>query len=239
MIVIDTSVFVDSLFEKNKDIEIELGCDSSKIKVIPNGIDITKFSNITKKADKDDFINIGTITRVVPIKDIKTMIQSFSYVKNTIKNAKFFIIGSTEDDEEYYKECNQLIDRLNLKDIVFTGRVDIKEYIGIMDILVLTSISEGQPFVILEGMASSKPFVSTDVGGCKELLYGNKDGFGKAGIIVPVMNIEKIAKAIIKLCLNKELRDSMGKNGLKRVSNLYTIEKCVKSYKEIYNSYRN
>ena len=52
----------------------------------------------------------------------------------------------------------------------------------------MTSISEGQPFVILEGMASKKPFVTTDVGGCQELLYGNNDSFSKAGIVVPVMN---------------------------------------------------
>ncbi len=47
-------------------------------------------------------INIATITRVVPIKDIKTMIQSFNYVKNEIKNARFFIFGPTDEDEEYF-----------------------------------------------------------------------------------------------------------------------------------------
>jgi glycosyltransferase involved in cell wall biosynthesis len=113
----------------------------------------------------------------------------------------------------------------------------VKDYIQDMDVLVMTSISEGQPFVILEGMAAKKPFVTTDVGGCRELLYGNDDGFGKAGLVEPVMDIEKIAKAIIKLCRDKELRKKMGENGFNRVSSLYGYEKCVESYRVIYQHF--
>jgi glycosyltransferase involved in cell wall biosynthesis len=237
--VYDRADRVFTLFEKNREIEIELGCSKDKIEVVPNGIDVKTFADVGKKEKDDRFINIGTITRVAPIKDIKTMIQSFNYVKSVVKNARFFVIGPTNDDEEYFKECKQLVKRVGLRDITFTGKVDVKDYIGKIDILVLTSISEGQPFVILEGMASSKPFVATDVGGCSELLYGRNDGFGNAGIIAPMMNIEKISKAIIKLCSDRKLREIMGGNGLKRVSKFYTSEECVKKYREIYNKFKN
>jgi len=240
--VYESSDEVLTLFEKNKEIEIELGCPAEKIKIVPNGIDIKAFASTDPKElgedlRQDDHISIATITRIVPIKDIKTMIQSFNYVKNVIKNARFFIFGPTDEDEEYFLECKRLADRLSLDDLTFTGKVDVRDYIKDMDVLVMTSISEGQPFVILEGMAAKKPFVTTDVGGCQELLYGSDDGFGKAGLVEPVMDIEKIAKAIIRLCRNSELRKKMGENGFNRVSSLYGYEKCVESYRAIYQRF--
>jgi len=240
--VYELSDEVLTLFEKNKEIEIDLGCPAEKIRIVPNGIDIKTFAGTDPEEpsgdrQQQDHINIATITRIVPIKDIKTMIQSFNYVKNVIKNAKFFIFGPTDEDEEYFKECKHLADRLGLDNLTFTGKINVRDHIKDMDILVMTSISEGQPFVILEGMAAKKPFVTTDVGGCQELLYGNNDGFGKAGLVEPVMDIEKIAKAIIKICRNSELRKKMGENGFNRVSNLYGYEKCVESYRAIYKRF--
>jgi polysaccharide biosynthesis protein PelF len=229
---------VFTLFEKNRNIEIELGCPEQKISIVPNGIDILEFADnedFKMKSESDgESINIATITRIVPIKDIKTMIYSFNYVKKSVKNAKFFIIGPTDEDEEYYQECKKLAERLNLDSLTFTGKADIKNYLKDIDILVMTSISEGQPFVILEGMAARKPFVTTDVGGCSELLNGNNDGFGSAGLIEPVMDIDKISKAIIKLCRDNGLRKKMGENGFNRVSNLYKEKDCVESYRKAY-----
>jgi polysaccharide biosynthesis protein PelF len=238
--VYDSCDEVFTLFEKNKAIEIELGCPEQKIRIVPNGIDIEEFMNIEyidKKDSADEIINIATITRIVPIKDIKTMIQSFNYVKKSVKNANFYIIGPTDEDEEYYEECKKLAGRLNLDSLTFTGKADVKNYIKNMDIIVMTSISEGQPFVILEGMAAKKPFVTTDVGGCSELLYGNNDGFGKAGLVEPVMDIDRISKAIIMLCKNSGLRKKMGESGFKRVSSLYGYRKCIDSYMEVYKKF--
>ena len=229
---------VFTLFEKNREIEIELGCLEEKISIVPNGIDIEEFRGkedyARKKDSDDDIINIATITRIVPIKDIKTMIHSFAHVKKSVKNAKFYIIGPIDEDVQYYEECKKLAGRLELDNLTFTGKADIRNYLKDMDILVMTSISEGQPFVILEGMAAKKPFVTTDVGGCSELLFGNNDGFGEAGLIEPVMDIEKISIAIIKLCRDGDLRKEMGENGFKRVSALYNYRNCVKSYKDAY-----
>lgn len=224
---------VVTLFEKNRQIQIELGCPEEKLYIVPNGIDVKLFENLGGKKDSS-FLNIGAITRVVPIKDLKTMIQSFNVVRNEIKNVKFFIIGPADEDDEYYSECLRLVRRLGIENIEFTGKVDVKKYIATMDIMVMTSVSEGQPFAILEGMAAEKPFVTTDVGGCAELLYGRDDDFGQAGIVVPVMDIDKISNAIIKLVEDEKLRKKMGENGYKRVSSIYTYQKCVESYRKIY-----
>lgn len=225
-----------TLFEKNKKIEVDLGCKEEKIDIIPNGIDLETLKDLAEK-DERSVINIGSFTRIAQIKDIKTMLQSFKIVKNEVPSSKFFIMGPTDEDEQYYKECRELAARLDIKDLVFTGKIDIKQYLGKMDICVLTSISEGQPFAILEAFAAKKPFVSTDVGGCSELIYGNGDGHGKGGIVVPVMNIEKIAQAVIKLSKDPLLRKSMGENGYSRAMALYTFDKCLKSYKKVYKEY--
>lgn len=226
-----------TLFNKNKEIQVELGCLESKIEIIPNGIQFDSYSNLIQKDSADDYINIGAVVRIVPIKDIKTMIQGFSVAKKAYEKTRFYIMGPFDEDLEYFKECKQLVDSLKINDVIFTGKVNISEYIGRMDILVLSSISEGQPLAILEGMASKKPFITTDVGSCRDLIYGNGDYYGNAGIVVPVMGPEEMGKAIVQLCTDKELRVKMGKSALKRVSKLYTKERLVTAYKSLYSNY--
>lgn len=225
---------VFTLFQKNKDLQVELGCSENKISIIPNGVKIEKFKDLNYEKDGEECINVGAIVRVVPIKDIKTIIQAFTIANEEINNMKLYIIGPLDEDEEYTKECYELVKSLGNKNIIFTGRVDIIDYIGKMDMLLLGSISEGQPLSVLEGMACKKPLITTDVGSCKELLYGNDDGLGDCGIVVPVMGCGEMAEAIVKLGRDKKLREAMGNIGFKRASTYYTERQFIEGYKNIY-----
>ncbi|MEW4372296.1 GT4 family glycosyltransferase PelF [Paenibacillus kandeliae] len=227
---------VITLFGRNREIQIELGCDEEKISIVPNGVTSSDYLNLPIKPAGEP-IYIGGIVRVVPIKDIKTMIQSFQIVKRQVPQAKFFIMGPYEEDPDYYEECRLMVELLKIEDVIFTGSINVKEYIGQMDILVLTSISEGQPLAVLEGLAAGKPMVTTDVGSCKELIYGNHDDFGAAGSVVPVMSYERIGEEIVKLCKNEDHRLQMGENGRKRVSSLYTNHNFISSYQQLYHTY--
>lgn len=233
----DNADRVITLFNRNKEMQMELGCGESKLEIIPNGIQLDRYCGLVQKSKEEDFINVGAIVRIVPIKDIKTMIQAFAVAKESYEKTRFYIMGPNDEDMEYYEECLQLVESLGISDVIFTGRVNITDYLGRMDILVLSSISEGQPLAILEGMAGSKPFIATDVGSCRDLLYGNGDSFGEAGIIVPVMASEMMGQAIVRLCKDRELRTSMGESAWKRVSALYSKEKLVEAYKKVYNLY--
>jgi glycosyltransferase involved in cell wall biosynthesis len=135
-------------------------------------------------------------------------------------------------------ECRQLVETLQVSDVIFTGEVRIKDYIARMDIILLSSVSEGMPLAVLEAMASSKPCVTTDVGSCRELLQGLDDGIGPAGIVVPVMHYDQMASAIINLSKNRNLRDEMGRNGLSRANAAYTREKFIESYRMLYANYK-
>lgn len=225
---------VITLFGRNKEIEIELGCDPNKISIVPNGIEIADYADVVRTI-QDDKIRIGAIVRVVPIKDIKMMIQMFALVERAIPNVELYIMGPAEENTEYYEECLQLVEALAIRNIIFTGMVQIKEYLGNLDILVLTSISEGQPLAVLEGFACAKPYVCTNVGSCSELIDGRPDeSFGPAGYVVPVMHYEEMASFVIKLCRDEKLRTQMGENGYARVAQDYKRTAFIDSYKQIY-----
>lgn len=225
---------VISLFERNRQIQIELGCARGKTKVIPNGINCDEFKILSPSPMHISTINIGAILRIVPIKDVITLIQGFSVANEKINNLKLFIMGPFDEDTDYYYECISLAESLGLKNVAFTGQVNIKKYISDMDILILSSISEGQPLSVLEGMAAGKPHILTDVGCCRELIYGEGDNFGAAGIIVPIMDYKSIGQAIINLCKNRETRIRMGQNALSRVSKLYTLTNFIDNYRSVY-----
>ena len=148
-----------------------------------------------------------------------------------------WIMGPTDEDEEYAKECFELVEALGVSDIEFTGRINVRDYLGKMDFTLLTSISEGQPLTILESYAAQKPVIATDVGNCRELIYGNKDNFGAAGILTHIMNLEEIAQAMIELSENEKERLEMGQAGYKRVMAFYRIEQMKAVYREIYQGF--
>jgi glycosyltransferase involved in cell wall biosynthesis len=76
------------------------------------------------------------------------------------------------------------------------------------------------------------------VGGCSELIYGTDDRLGESGMLVPMMNPSAIASAIKKMGMDKKLMKKMGTIGKKRVKKYYTAEKCIESYKNIYDSFK-
>lgn len=229
---------VTSLFEQARELQLEEGCTVEKTMVIANGIQVEDFQNLSGKIDEDNGrINIGAILRIAPVKDIMTMIQAFGFAQAKEPALRLFIIGPWEEDQEYAGECFELIQNMGIQDVVFTGNVDVRDYYGRMDMTILTSISEGQPLTILESFAAHKPVIATDVGNCRELILGERDDFGIAGIVVPVMDVEEITKAILQLAHNGQMRLEMGENGYKRVSSLYRTEEMQDSYRRLYKDF--
>ncbi len=238
-IAYDKADLVTSLYGHARELQIELGCPAEKIIITPNGIDVYRLKDIPGKLPEDeDKVNIGAVLRVTPIKDVKTMIQAFNFAKKKQPNLKLWIMGPCDEDEEYANECYDLVEALNVNDIVFTGRVDIREYLGRMDLTILTSISEGQPLTILESYAAHKPVIATDVGNCRELIYGEAgDSLGSAGILTHIMNIEEISNAMVEMAKKPAMRENMGEVGYKRVMSRYKLEDMKLAYKQIYKDF--
>lgn len=220
---------VITLYRNNSLSEIEECCLPGNIEIIPNGINLNLFGNLT--LEKRDIVNVGIVARVVPIKDVITFIKASRYVKDKNVNIKFFIIGPTDEDVEYYEKCKALVDELNLQDTVtFTGKVNMKDFYPKIDIMVLTSVREAQPLTLMEAMAIGIPCVSSNVGSCSELLEG-------VGFITAVKAPEKTAEAILRLAENKDLWLNLSKKSKIRATVNYDWNKIVDEYRRIYKRY--
>lgn len=232
---------VTALYGHARHLQIDLGCDPNKTMITANGIDVSRFVNLSGKQPEDEgMVNVGAVLRLAPIKDVKTMINAFAFAKKKVPNLKLWIMGPMDEDLEYAEECKELVSVLKLQDVEFTGRIDVRDYLGRMDFTILTSISEGQPLTILESYAAKKPTIATDVGNCRELIYGEEgDLFGTAGILTHIMNTEEIAEAMVELATNVSKREAMGEIGYKRVHAFYRIEQMKQKYREIYKDVYN
>ncbi|MFC2149774.1 GT4 family glycosyltransferase PelF [Candidatus Auribacterota bacterium] len=232
---------VVTLFEKNRLLQVEEGAEASKTMIISNGIEVEKFRQIVR-TPHEGVHKIGFVGRVVPIKDVKTYIKACKGITHDLSNCEFYIIGPTDEDEDYYQECISLVDNEGMQDSIrFTGKVDVREYYKDLDIIVLTSISEAQPLVILEAGACGIPVVSTDVGSCRELLYGGTPDdklLGKSGLVTPVCSSESTARAVVAILKDKGMWNLMAENGKRRVDKYYQIYTEVASYEHLYSRYK-
>jgi len=222
---------VTSLFRGASRIQADIGCPQEKQRVISNGINFDRFKDIPPK-EENGYIDIGAVVRIARIKDIKTMIYAFAEVKAEVPNARLYILGDV-DDQEYSDECHELVNQLGLTDIIFTGVVNVLEYLPKFDFTILTSISEGQPLSVLESFAAGRAAVTTDVGCCRELIEG-EDEFGPAGMCVPPMHKDLLAEAMIRMCRRPDVCRKMGENGRNRAGHYFTQKMSMDQYKEVY-----
>ena len=224
---------VTSLFYGARRTQIEMGCAAEKCLVIPNGVQYARFCNIPLKPE-DGWVDIGAVVRLAPIKDVKTMIYAFFELTCRMKNVRLHIMGGV-DDEDYAEECYALVKQLGVPNLIFTGRVDVVEYMRKLDFTILTSISEGQPLSVLESLAARRPCVTTEVGCCRELLEGAPgDDLGVAGWCVPPMYRQGLADAMARMCLSRARREEMGRIGQKRVGRYYRHEQMLANYRTLY-----
>lgn len=227
-------VLITSLFGTARQLQIDMGCQPDKCWVIPNGVHYERFCDIPMKKP-NGYIDIGAVLRIAPIKDVKTMIYAFYELKFRVPNARLTIAGP-EDDLDYTKECYDLIEQLQVKDIIFPGMVDVTKYMENFDFTILTSISEGQPLSVLESFAAGRPCVTTDVGCCRELLNGMEgDKLGRAGYCVPPMHRQELCNAMELMCIRDEERYEMGRIGKERVKMYYRHPTMVKNYRKAYD----
>ncbi len=235
----DACDHIYTLFEGNKVLQINDGANPDKVTVIPNGVDVDRFAKI--KSESHDRATLALIGRVVPIKDIKSFLRATAMVQENIPDVRVLLMGPTDEDQVYYEECKQIVEYMGLtENVTFTGQVNIDKYLGQIDVMVLSSISEGMPLTVLEAGAAGIPSVTTDVGACSEMIYGVSDedrAIGDGGMIVPLSNPTALAEAILQLLSNGELREKMGANMAKRVNKYYTKADQIAAYENVYSHY--
>jgi glycosyltransferase involved in cell wall biosynthesis len=232
-----------TLYEANRSKQIEYGADPKRSYVIPNGIRLERFIPLRDKRPKNIPPILGLIGRVVPIKDIKTYIRAISSICKEIPEAEGWIIGPEDEDIKYANECHALVDSLGMQDKVkFLGFQNIDDILPQLGLMTLSSISEGQPLVILEGYAAGLPTLATDVGSCRELVEGRagEDAkLGSAGAIVPIANPKAMADAAVALLSNDKAWYAAQAASIARVEKYYTEGKFLDDYRLAYKEILN
>lgn len=220
-----------SVNEFNKKWEVMYGANPEKIEVIYNGIDQTKFVPLPKPEHLKDTPTVVAAARIFDLKDIITMIRSCEVVKRQIPNVKYLIYGDKNAVPEYTAQCEKLISELGLQEnFILAGYHDNPSALFAEgDISILTSISEGFPYTVIESMSCGIPVVATDVGGVTEALDES------CGFICKPKNHEEIGQRVVELLQNKELREKMGENARQKVINNFTVGNFVNAYEDVYN----
>jgi glycosyltransferase involved in cell wall biosynthesis len=211
--------------------EKRYGANPDKINVVYNGIDHTLFVPAEKPAQLKNTPTVVAAARVFELKDILTMIRSCAVVAKEIPNVKYLIYGDNNAVPEYTKACNALIKELKIeKNFIFAGHHNNPQQLYCEgDISILTSISEGFPYTVIESMSCGIPVVATDVGGVTEAL--NED----CGMICKPKDHEGIGQSVIKLLKDNELRKKMGLAARERVIAHFTIDKFIRNYEVAYD----
>lgn len=231
-----------TLFEGNRQAQLSLGAEYDKIEILPNGIVMEKFQGLRRAVPPNpDALQVGFVGRIVSIKDVKTLLRAFKLVLFSAPNSVLHLIGPLDEEPEYSVAMKNLVGELGINEnVIFHGSQNVTEFYPRLDVCVLTSVSEGQPLIMLEAMAAGIPIIATDVGACSELVFGRtrKDReIGPCGIITNIASPAETAAAVIKICKDPELFSAYAAAGVERVKVFYRQEDVVEKYRHGYRQF--
>ena len=227
-----------ALYEANRQRQISDGAAPGRTGNIPNGIRLERFAPLRAQRPAEPPPVLCLIGRVVPIKDIKTFIRAMRRVVNQRPDAQGWIAGPAEEDPAYAEECRNLVRSLGLQQQVrFLGMQRVEELMPQIGLVVLSSISEALPLVLLEGYAAGVPAVSTDVGSCRQLVEGLDEedrALGPSGAVVPIAEPQQLADAALRLLGDTAAWQAASRAAVARVERYYTDTLMFDRYRQVY-----
>jgi glycogen(starch) synthase len=208
----------------------------AKVRIVPNGVDVEKFKPTDNvEAVKRQF-GLGTapcvlfVGSLIPRKGLPFLAEAAKKIVKEYRETKFVIVG----DGPLRKKLTAFLETANLQgNFKFLGNVTedvLSALYNCADVFALPSIQEGQGIVLLEAQASGKPVVAFDVGGVNEAVRN-----GETGLLVKRGNSDKLADALLKLLGDKTLREKMGVNGRRFVTENFTWDICAQKMLNVYH----
>jgi glycosyltransferase involved in cell wall biosynthesis len=212
----------------NRRWENRLGAAESSIRTVYNGVDPDDFTQID---DEPAEPTVAWVGRVDPLKDVETLLRAFAHVVTAEPRARLRLFGGTPQGNEGYRDAMVALTReLGIADrVVFEGRVpSIHDAYAAGHVVVLTSISEGFPYTVIEAMSCGRATVSTDVGGVAEAV-------GDAGVIVPPRQPDAVAAAVLRLLRDDDERRRLGTLARSRVLSMFTLGRSLDAVRGVYS----
>ena len=175
---------------------------------------------------RPDDIVIGIVARFAEVKGQKYFVEAAGLLAD-FKNIKFIMVGIGPTE----KQLRELVNNLNLeKSVIFAGYVEkVYEIYNILDINVISSISEALCLSLIEGMYIEKPCVGSDTGGIPEVIQDGVNGF-----LVPKADSKALADKMRILVENPELRNEMGKRGKQIAESKFDIKTMTRKIENLY-----
>ena len=202
----------------------------AEYRIIPNGVDIRRFSPEIQPLDefKDDNLNILFVGRMDPRKGFKYLLQAFPIIYNRIPKARLIVVGNGFLRHWYNLSLPNIL-QSRVKYQNFVPAKKMPQYYASADIFCSPAVG-GESFgiVLLEAMASQKPIVASDIKGYNSLIKN-----GQEGILVEAKNPLALAEGLIELGKNKKKREKMGKMGREKALG-YSWDKVVKEIEKYY-----
>ncbi len=201
-----------------------------KTHVIPNGIDLNFFSQ-KKLINNRSVIKIGMQSRIVPIKDHKTLLAAFKLVLEKEPNKTFELVIA--GDGEMLHELKEMAKELNIfKQTTFKGLLaekDLPGFLNDLDVYIHASFGETMSTAIMQAMACGKAIIASDVDGINNMITEEEDG-----LLVEVKNEIKLAEKILLLLNNDELKIKIENNAHKKAQLAFSNTRMFNSYKKIF-----
>jgi glycosyltransferase involved in cell wall biosynthesis len=226
----------------NRARQIADGARPDRVRVVPNGVEVPRARSTPPETaamgDRPAALRVGFVGRVVAIKDVITFIRACDLAAREAP-LDVRVIGPLDEEPAYFERCQALAQALGRDALIrFVGPQPAASLYRDLDVVVLTSISEGQPLVMLEAFARGIPAIATDVGACRELIEGadaEDRALGRAGIVTRLAAPGDTAAALIELARDPGLRQQLGDTGRRRVRARYQRSFMVDAYRRLYD----
>ncbi|MFG2371773.1 GT4 family glycosyltransferase PelF [Streptomyces sp. NPDC048504] len=203
------------------------GAEADKIRTVYNGVDPAAFPHA---GPEPEIPTLSWCGRVDPIKDLETLLRAYAAVRAEMPETRLRLFGPVPAGGEAYRtRLEKLAAELGVTDgVTFEGRIsEVWRAYAAGHVVMLSSISEGFPFSIIEAMSCGRTTVSTDVGGVSEAV-------GDTGLVVPPREPEKMAAAALTLLRDDERRLKLGELSRQRVIERFTLRRSVDNFRTIY-----
>lgn len=165
------------------------------------------------KKYEDDFINLLFVGRVAPNKKQEDLIKTFYYYKRINPKSRLFIVGSYEGMEKYFMQLKDIVERLSLADVIFTGQTSLNEiitYYKLADVFICMSEHEGFCVPLLESMCFNVPIIAYNSTAIPYTL-------SNCGILVNEKRYDEIAEMIDLLVNDDKLRTNVVNGQVQRL----------------------
>ena len=222
-----------------RDAVVNGGVVAPEVTVVHCGIDLARYRHVDTPEElrrrhgiAPDAPVIGVVGNVKAWKGQETLVRATDLLRARFPAIRCVLAGDLSADQRYVQRLRRICAELGIVDnVVFAGfQKNAIDYMRLMDVVVHTS-TDPEPFgiVVLEAMSLAKPLVATTIGGPAEIVIN-----GVTGLLVEPGRPEELARAVTTLLSDRERAAEMGRRGLERLRDQFTLEKNVAATLAVY-----